>query len=293
MRKFTFLMIAMMLSFGALMAQDFFVDGIGYKSGGVDGGLMAWGPAEGFKGDLVIPATVINNGTTYNVTEVRAYFSNKNIDKAVVKSLTLSEGIKYFTVGEYGSFDTETNIDGAGDSVVSIILPSTITNTLFTNYSFRGHPLLKNFTIKLATPPTVEPRVFFNCNNYDTIKIHIPAGTKAAYVAAGWTTDNLGGGDLPEYGTREILLVEDVTTALNNVSASTINIRAISRNSIMVTGLKGKADVNIYELSGKRVAGFTQISNNDVLTNSTLKAGLLIVKVNNGANTTTAKLVFN
>jgi hypothetical protein len=294
MKKLTFLVIAVMLSFGALMAQDFFVDSIGYESGGVNGGLKAWGVAAGFKGDLVIPAAVINNGTTYNVTEVSNYFLRWHVNGTVLRSITLSEGIQFFTVGELVStFDLPTNVDGAGDSIASIVLPSTITLKKFTNYTFRGHPLLKNFTIKLATPPTVDPRVFFNCNNYDTIKIHIPAGTKAAYVAAGWTTANLGGGDLPEYGTREILLVENVTTALSNVSASTINVRAISRNSFMVTGLNGKAEVNIYDLSGKRIAGFTRISNNEVLTNSSLKAGLFIVKVNNGANTSTAKLVFN
>jgi len=294
MKKFTFLVIAMMLSFGVLMAQDFFVDSIGYESGGVNGGLKAWGVAAGFKGDLVIPATVINNGTTYNVTEVSKYFVRWHVNGTALKSITLSEGIQFFSVGELEStFDFPTNVDGGGDSLVSITLPSTITLTLFTNYTFRGHSILKDFTIKMATPPDVDPRVFFNCNNDDTIRIHIPAGTKAAYEAKGWTTDNLGGGDLPEYGTREIILVEDVSTSLHNVYASTINVRAISRNSFMVTGLKGKADVNIYELSGKRVAGFTQISNNDVLTNSSLKAGLLIVKVNNGANSTTAKLVLN
>jgi hypothetical protein len=293
MKKITFLMIAVMLSVGASKAQDFFVNGVGYVSGGVDGGLKAWGPAVGFKGDMVIPASVTNNGTTYNVTEVRAYFSNKNIDKAVVRSLTLSEGIKTFTVGENGSFDNQTNVDGAGDSIASLILPSTITLKAFTDYTFRAHPLLKNFTIKLTTPPTATPRVFFNCNNFDTIRVHIPAGTKAAYIAAGWTTDNLGGNDDPSYGTREILLVEDALSALNTVSASTISVRALSGNSFAVAGIDGKADVAIYELSGKRVATFTQVVNNDVLTNSDLKAGLYIVKLNNGANSTAAKLVFN
>jgi len=295
MRKFTFLVIAMMLSLGAAMAQTVFDNGyFTYETLNATDVMVKWPNATFPGGACDIPATVTNEGVTYNVTKVRQYFISKFDNAKLPTSLTVPEGVTSFTVGEFGTFDVVTNIDGGGDIIVSLSLPSTIAITLFTDYTFRGHSILKDFTIKMATPPDVEPSVFFNCNNDDTIRIHIPAGTKAAYEAKGWTTDNLGGYSVkPEYGTREIILVEDVTTALHNVSASTINVRAISRNSFMVTGLKGKADVNIYELSGKRVAGFTQISNNDVLTDSSLKAGLLIVKVNNGANSTTAKLVLN
>jgi hypothetical protein len=279
MKKLTFLMIAVMLSIGASMAQDFTVAGIGYKyTDAKDTAVIAWG-APNFTGDLVIPATVTNGGTTYNVTGVRNYFITK-FGGSGCTSITVSEGIKTIGVGSGGSFDDAGGTDAT--NITAITLPSTLTTSSFTDFTFNNLPALTDFTIKCITPPTIQSaNTFYDVNPKGTTTIHIPHGTLAAYQDAGWSA-------IPHAP-----LVEDVATAVNTASASTISVRALSGNSFAVAGFEGKADVTIYQLSGKRVAAFTQVANNDVLTNSNLNAGVYIVKVMNGATTYNSKIVFN
>jgi hypothetical protein len=66
-----------------------------------------------------------------------------------------------------------------------------------------------------------------------------------------------------------------------------------SERNVVVSGLNGMANVSIFDLSGKGVAKFTNVSNNQVLSNSNLKAGIYVVKVMNGVNTYNSKLVLN
>ena len=184
MKKFTFFVIAMMLSLGALMAQDFTVASIGYRyvtdATGTD--VIAWG-APGFTGALVIPATVTNGGTTYNVTGVRNYFISK-FGGPGCTSITVSEGIKTIGVGSGGSFDDSGNSDAT--NITSITLPSTLTTSSFTDFSFNSLPALTDFTIKCTTPPTIESgNTFYEIPG--PLTIHIPAGTLSAYQNAGWS----------------------------------------------------------------------------------------------------------
>ena len=67
----------------------------------------------------------------------------------------------------------------------------------------------------------------------------------------------------------------------------------MSGNSFSVTGLNGSANVLIFDLSGKGVAKFSSVSNNEVLSTSNLKAGIYGIKVINGVNTYNTKLVLN
>jgi hypothetical protein len=184
MKKFTFLVIAMMLSLGALMAQNFTVASIGYNyvtdATGTD--VIAWG-APGFTGALVIPATVTNGGTTYNVTGVRNYFISK-FGGPGCTSITVSEGIQTIGVGSGGSFDDSGNSDAT--NITSISLPSTLTTSSFTNFSFNSLPALTDFTIKCTTPPTIESENTFYAVP-GPLTIHIPAGTLSAYQNAGWS----------------------------------------------------------------------------------------------------------
>jgi len=184
MKKFTFLVIAMMLSLGALMAQNFTVASIGYNyvtdATGTD--VIAWG-APSFTGALVIPATVTNGGTTYNVTGVRNYFISK-FGGPGCTSITVSEGIKTIGVGSGGSFDDSGNSDAT--NITSISLPSTLTTSSFTDFSFNSLPALTDFTIKCTTPPTIESgNTFYAVPG--PLTIHIPAGTLSAYQNAGWS----------------------------------------------------------------------------------------------------------
>ena len=284
MKKITFLTIAIMLSVGASMAQDFTVAGIGYKYGGLNGGVLAWG-APAFKGALVIPATVSDGTTTYNVTELRHDFMDK-VGAAGITSITVPEGVVNFEANPLiGATFYNTVGSGSGDLITAISLPSTLTLTNFPSSAFFAFPILTSFTIKMATPPTVVDGTFYNFNAA-TITVHIPTGKTAAYQTAGWTTAILGS------GVHTINLVEDVTTVLNNASALVIHISSFERN-VVVSGLDGMANVSIFDLSGKGVAKFTNVSNNQVLSNPDLKDGIYVVKVINGTNNTCSKLIIN
>jgi hypothetical protein len=284
MKKLTFLMIAMVLSMGASMAQDFSDGNIAYKYGSVNGEVMVYGPSAAFTGGAFnIPTTATNGGTTYNVTELRMYMISKFTSPQLPTSITVPEGVVNFAVGSGGSFDASGG--NYASQLTAITLPSTITTATITDYTFNNLTALTDFTMKSATPPTISSTNGF----YDVhaFTLHIPHGKTADYAAAGWANVNDGG------KIYHVTVVEDVATAINTASASTISVRALSGKSFAVAGIDGKADVAIYELSGKRVATFTQVVNNDVLTNSNLNAGVYIVKVMNGATTYTSKIVFN
>ena len=289
MKKLTFLVVAIVLSIGATMAQDFTVAGIGYKYGGVNGGVIAWG-APGYSGVLNIPATVSDGTTTYNVTELRHDFMDK-CDPNTITSIKVPEGVVKFEVVSGPTFynDGGNNglslANGTGYTITSISLPSTLTMTDFPLFTFYWFQVLTDLTIKMSTPPTVHDGTFYNCSA-PTYTIHIPNGTTAAYQAAGWTTAVLGSGG------HTVTLVEDISTALNNASVSAIQVSSSDRN-VVVTGLTGMANVAIYDLSGKGVAKFSNVSNNQILNNSNLNAGIYVVKVMNGVNTCNSKLVLN
>ena len=269
----------------AVMAQDFTVSGIGYKYGGINGGVLAWG-APGYSGALVIPATVTYSGTTYNVTELRHDFMDK-VGASGITSITVPEGVVTFEANpSNGATFYNTIGSGSGNLITAITLPSTLTLTSFPSSAFFDFPVLASFTVKMATPPTVVDGTFYNFNAA-TITVHILTGKTAAYQAAGWTTAILGS------GVHTINLVEDVATALNYASVSSINVNSMSDKSFSVTGLNGAAKVSIFDLSGKGVAKFSSVSNNDVLNNSNLKAGIYVVKIINGVNTYNSKLVIN
>ena len=285
MKKLTFLMVALVLSIGASMAQDFTVAGIGYKYGGLNGGVLAWG-APAFNGALVIPATVTYSGTTYNVTELRHDFMDK-VGAAGITSIIVPEGVVNFEANaSNGATFYNTPGSGSGDLITSVSLPSTITLTAFPSFAFFGFPILTNFTIKMATPPTVVDGTFYNFSAA-TITIHIPTGKTAAYQAAGWTTAILGS------GAHTINLVEDVTTALNEVSSSNVKLIPLSANSFSISGLKTTASVNVMDMSGKRVAQFKNVTDNQTLSNSSLNNGIFIINVNDGVKSSNLKLVLN
>jgi hypothetical protein len=285
MKKLTFLMIAIVLSIGASMATDFDNGVFRFRTGGASGGVLVMGPSTAFTGGAFnIPTTATDPGTstTYNVTELRMYMISKFTSPNLPTTITVPEGVVNIGVGSGGSFDASAT--SCASQLTAITLPSTITTATITDFTFNNLTALTDLTMKCATPPTISSTNGFY--NVHAFTLHIPLGKTAVYAAAGWANVNNGG------KIYNVTVVEDVT-AINTVSASTISVRALSGNSFAVAGIDGKADVAIYELSGKRVATFTQVVNNDVLTNSNLKAGLYIVKLNNGANSTAAKLVFN
>jgi len=277
MKKLTFL-VALVMSITSVMSQDFTVSGVSYKIDGA--GVLAWG-AVSFPGALVIPATVTNGATNYNVTGVRNYFMSKAA-AATMTSITVSEGVLTIGVGSEGSFYNAPG-EPFGDNITSISLPSTLTNTSFTDFTFMNYPHLTSFTIKCATPPTVNGNTFYNVP-MSGLTIHVPAGKAAAYSAAGWNAATIGSG---------VTILEDVSTAFNQLTSSDIKVKAMSAQSFALSGVKGNATVNVMNLSGKRVAQFNNVTDNQILTNSLLNKGIYIISVTNGVESYNSKLVLN
>ena len=77
-------------------------------------------------------------------------------------------------------------------NLTSIVLPAAITS--IDNYAFSSCSALANVICKMQTPPdiTTKNRVFFGINA--NCVLIVPAGTRDAYIAAGWTEDIFKGG---------------------------------------------------------------------------------------------------
>ena len=279
MKKITFLMMAVMLSIVASMADDFDNGDFRFRTGGLNGGVLVMGPSAAFAGGAFnIPATATYNSVTYNVTELRNYFISKFADDKRPTSITVPEGVVNIGVGSGGSFDASATIKAG--ALTSIALPSTITTATFTNFTFNSLPALTDLTIKDLTPPTVSGENTF----YDVpgpLTIHIPVGTLATYQTAGWGA------------ILHASLVEDVTTSVNEVSALDVKAMALSANCFAIAGIKGAATVNVMNLAGKRVAQFSNVIENQILSSSLLNKGIYIVSVSGGVNSSNIKLVLN
>ena len=240
-----------MLSVVTAMAQDFTVAGIGYKYGGINGGVLAWG-APGYTGALVIPATVSDGTTTYNVTELRHDFMDK-VGAAGITSITVPEGVLTFEVNSGPSF-YNTPGSGSGNLITAITLPSTLTLTAFPSFTFFDFPMLSSFTIKMATPPTVVNGTFYNVP-MSGLTIHIPVGTAAAYNAAGWNAATLGTGVtiVADFGAPSAT-VPDAPTAVSATAGNaqaTVSFTAPSNNGgATITGYTVTSNPGSFTASG-------------------------------------------
>lgn len=277
MKKITFLVIAMMLSIGATMADDFDNGSFRFRTGGVGGGVLVMGPSAAFPGGAFnIPTTATYNSVSYNVTELRNYFISKfEVNKPT--TITVPEGVVNLGVGSGGSFDAS---GGFAEQLTAITLPSTITTASFTDFTFNNLAALRDFTIKCTTPPTVQgENTFYNVPG--PLTIHIPAGTLAAYQTAGWGA------------ILHSTLVEDVTTSVKEVSSLDVKVMALSANSFAIAGIKGTATVNVMNLAGKLVAQFNNVNDNQALSSSSLNKGVYIINVTNAAKSYNTKVVLN
>ena len=148
-------------------AYDFVEDGIYYQittdeTVSVTHRLTGEGS---YSGDVIIPATVTHDGTTYNVTRIYANaFSNSGLT-----SITLPEGI--VAIGNNAFL----NCGG----LTAITIPASVTS--LSNNVFVGCQQLTDYTVLSATPAAIQGNTFPNCAN---ATLTVPYGSKADYEAA-------------------------------------------------------------------------------------------------------------
>ena len=89
--------------------------------------------------------------------------------------------------------------------LTSIVLPSSITD--IGDNAFNSCSSLKNVVCKMTTPPDIMTKsgVFSGINS--NCVLTVPAGTKDAYIAAGWTTDIFKGGIVEAKGDKLVALL--------------------------------------------------------------------------------------
>ena len=244
MKRIMFLTIVIMLSIGSAMAQDFVVSGIGYQI--ISGTNVRAHSAINYAGALTIPATVVNGATTYTVLEVRGYFMEKTTS-ASITSVTVLEGIQSIGIGSGGSFYNSPGYP-YGANITSLSLPSTLTNSSFTDYTFQGYPLLTSFTIKCATPPNVGTNTFYNVP-MSALTIHIPSGKTADYSAAGWNSTTWPGVTIVEDGDTTVPDAPTAVSATEGDAQATVSFTAPANN--------GGATITAYTVTSSP-GGFTQ-----------------------------------
>lgn len=157
-----------------VMAYDFSVNGIFYnilEDNAVevtynDEKMMEFGDC--YSGDVIIPATVTYNGTTYNVTTIgnMAFF-----DANSLQSISLPDGIT--TIGNEAICDCPL--------LTSITFPATVTS-LGTSV---GDGCSKLFDIYIyATVPPATPRSgSFSIRTWSYVTLHVPCESLEAYKA--------------------------------------------------------------------------------------------------------------
>ena len=277
MQKYTLFIIASILSFGTLSAQDF-SDGtwkFTYVTDAAGTDVKVWGTAD--KGALIIPKTAYNALTskTYNVTHIRNNFNDKCTPLpadggADITSIQIPEGIKII---ENQAFYPEFK------QVTTFNLPSTMVGITGT-YAFTWMSSLESIYCAMQTPFTInvdEQFVTPNATDITKVTLHVPPGKTAAYKAAGWD------------GFKAY--VEDVT-AVKELRSAGIEIGSIVSKTFYLTGLTSAANVSVFDISGKNVADFYPVTNNQTLSSSGIQNGIYIVKVNENSQVFCTKIAF-
>ena len=139
-------------------------------------------PAYNYHGDIVIPATVPYNGTTYNVTAIDdCAFSQKVIDNKSgdgeptlgatydpLTSVTIGSNVK--TIGEE-AFEY-------ASSLTTITIPNNVTS-IGAN-AFLGCTALTTIRSNRTTPPTLQSTTF-ETSHYSTVAVYVPSSAVNSY----------------------------------------------------------------------------------------------------------------
>jgi len=275
MYKYTLFIMFLLLSIGAVSAQDF-SDGtwnFTYVTDASGTDVKVRGTTD--KGALIIPNTAYNAATakTYNVTNIRNNFNSYCLPLpadggADITSIQIPEGVKII---ENQAFYPEFKY------VTTFNLPSTMIG-ITGAYAFTYMSSLESIYCAMQTPFTINVDDQFvtpNATDITKVTLHVPPGKTDAYKAAGW--DGF------------LAYVEDVTE-VRSLKSSDIQIVSQSYTSFFLTGIKNEVSVSVFDLSGKSIANFNKVTNNQTLSSPLFQRGIYIVKVNEGVQVFSTKL---
>ncbi len=203
------------------------------------------GVAGDFTGDLNIPATVMDNGTTYDVTSIadRAFEENSNITSIVVPSSVTSIGVRAFIRNtSVASLTLNEGLESIGElaffnlPLSSVTLPSTVTT--IGNRLFEQMNNLSTLIVENPTPVSIDASIFRNVS-LPNLTLQVPDGAVAAYEAA------------PVWGDIGTIEVEP-TLSLNDLRNE--NVISYTYDSLSdEVGLPEVVDYSVYDLSGSLI----------------------------------------
>ena len=264
-----------LLSFGAIKAQDFSDGAWNFKYVTDANGTEVKVRGTTDKGDIKIPKTAYNsvNGKTYNVTYIRNNFCDYCLPLpanggADITSVTIPEGVKII---ENQAFYPEFK------QVTTFNLPSTLTGITGT-YTFTYMSSLESIYCAMQNPFTInedDQFVWPNATDITKVTLHVPPGKTAVYKAAGWL-------DFKNY-------VEDVTD-VKSIKSFNIEVVSNSDKSFYLKGVNTDVNVSVLDLSGKNIANFYKVANNQTLSSAFFQRGIYIVKINEGVQVFCTKL---
>lgn len=197
--KTSLLLLSFLLPMSA-MAYGFIVDGVYYQTDlwgdyamvcdqGEDGGL--------YSGNVTIPESVTNDGTTYPVTRINAYAFNKctgltsvNIPSTVneigdhsfegcsaLSAITIPDAVT--AIGSCAFKDCS--------SITQVTIPANVTEIHI--WAFENCTGLTDVYCHIADPSSIDFNSLafsLESEDYANRTLHVPAGSISAYKDAGW-----------------------------------------------------------------------------------------------------------
>jgi len=211
MRKFYFLLIALLCSATMAFAYDAKIDGLYYDLDHVNktastttvfdtifddygGGVVSFVPDLYTQEKIIIPAKIVCNNIEYDVTSIgMGTFALGEFIKSIKipNSVTSIGDLAFYGCSSLTSITIPNSVTLIGGgafsgclSLASITIGNSVTS--IGNYAFSSCSSLTSITIQAENPPTIDEYTFENVPR--SISIKVPCGSIAKYKAAdGWS----------------------------------------------------------------------------------------------------------
>ena len=288
-----------LLSVCNISAQTFEVDGINYNVTGANE-VEVTSKSGCYSGDVVIPETVDDSGTTYNVTAIGFEAFRTCLDVTSINLPNSITEIKDFAFGDCRNITTMTlpesvTLIGEGaflyctilesinipnqvttinmhvfsqcSKLTSITIPELVTS--IGTYAFSNCTSLTTVSVNLDTPINIASQVFYNLDLSQMV-LNVPTGSESAYNSASvWQDFGSINGTL---GSKTYESPLKLAVYPNPTS-----------NNISISGIKQPIDYIIYNVVGEYVLKGV-VSKNDTIKIENLTNGLYFLKLENGTS---------
>ena len=234
-------------------------------------------------GELVVPETIIVNGTTYPVTEV-ASFACRLCSQ--LTAVILPEGLT--RIGDFAFVGCR--------GIQELELPSTLT-TIGTG-AFIDLPNLETVVIYAKIPPVWDYNDVFcfhvggigDSNAYHTadVALYVPEGKDDIYRNANFTNQDLGW-TTPDGWGYFYNIVEMYDAVDDNISAAESENFAFYSNGQIIVNNEGESVLQLMDVAG-RVMSSQQISGRYML-DMNMASGLYLLRLVNGEKARIQKIV--